>query len=103
MLKNVKCVEKKPKRMRRIGQPAMNECIRSQEITELVMHFGLRNTLPWQQDRSGEDRNRTQRDYREPPVLRETRKIRLYPGKGSLSPTRLGKQQHHANCENDPL
>ena len=103
MLQDMKRVQKNPHRMRRIGQPAVRESVRREQVAEFVVHFGLRHGLPRQQRHAREDGDHADGQEGEPPVLRELGKFPLDPSQDGLAQSGLWPDQKQANREEDPV
>ena len=89
--------------MRRIDQPSMGKRVPGKHVAEFIMHFRLRNMLPWQQGNARKNRDRAKSNNCQPLSLRESAKFLLQPRKDRLTPTRGGSNERQANAEDDPL
>jgi hypothetical protein len=95
MLDDVKRIEKNPKRMRRICQTSVSECVRGKQIAELVVNFRLGHGEPRKQRQSRENRERSNGYQRKAPVSCELDELSLNQNDNRLA------ESGHRPCQSD--
>ena len=71
LLQNVECLEVLPHRVRRIREPAMRECVRREEVAELVVHLRQRHADDRRHRRDDSKCGESHDKDRQPTPLRE--------------------------------